>query len=103
MEIRIIEALRTVSGVVASASLGVLSFYIGAFLLVLLRVAFSARRRNQFLRLMSRPLDAHREPRVALSPTAWPSIRQLLTVIRRLLNESPDVSDDTARVRARVS
>jgi len=69
-----------------SVSVGALSSVVGGILLVTIRVAVSPRRRRQFHRLMSAGSDS------------------FVTAIRKLLNEAPEISDDTAsRVSVRIS
>jgi hypothetical protein len=80
------DILRNMTGSLLSISVGVLSYLLGAALLVAIRVAASPRRRRQFHRLRNSGSGS------------------FVTAIRRLLNEAPDAADDTAsRVSVRVS
>jgi len=79
------DILRNMIGFLLSISVGALSYLLGGALLVAIRVAGSPRRRRQFHRLMN-------------------ADGSFVTAIRRLLNEAPDISDDTAsRVSVRVN
>jgi uncharacterized membrane protein YeaQ/YmgE (transglycosylase-associated protein family) len=80
------DILRNMIGFLLSISLGALGALMGGVLLVAIRVAASPRRRRQFHRLMNAGSGS------------------FITAFRRVVNEAPDVADDTAsRVSVRVS
>jgi hypothetical protein len=72
------DILRNMIVFLLSVSLGALGALMGGVLLVAIRVAVSPRRRRQFHRLRNTGSGS------------------FVTAIRRLLNEAPDISDDTA-------
>ena len=79
------DILRNMIVFLLSVSLSALGAVLGGVLLVAIRVTASPRRRRQFQRMM----DAG---------------SGFVTAFRRVVNEAPDVADDTAsRVSIRVS
>ena len=77
------ESIKNVAELLLSASLGVVGAWVGALVLVTVRVALSSRRRRQFVRVREQS-------------------RNVLLTMRRMLFESPEIGDDTNPAQARL-